>query len=457
MMSKKTTILETISSKESLYSAWKKLNKTNKTSRGLSNVSVKEFESNLHKHISEISEQLKAGLYEFGKVKGVTIDKKDGSPRPLRVPEIKDRLVHKVLAIEFEELLTSKFNLKNQCSFAYQKGKGIVQAIVQMNVYYQQGYTVILEADIKKFFPSVNAEKLFLKIEDALPDDSVNTLFRKAVLQELGNIKELENKKVYEQHFKNSESGIPQGNSLSPLFANICLSDFDERMIQEDIKMVRYADDFIVMCKNKGEAQRAYNIAQEELTTKLGLHLYPIKEKEHELEKVSRILDPRGVSFSFLSVRFDGVRCWVNESKVESLISKIKRLSSMEERKGDPKAELYLLQCLVKIKNLLDGWIAAYYFIDIEKQILEIDKHVDVELYKLFTSFNFNLQTKDLIRITLKGKSNSRLGLNPIQRKFTGIPSCVKHLQKTRVGKDTIDDLIATGLKLASLNLTPSS
>jgi hypothetical protein len=129
----------------------------------------------------------------------------------------------------------------------------------------------------------------------------------------------------------------------------------------------------------------------------------------------------------------------------------------MEERKGDPKAELYLLQCLVKIKNLLDGWIAAYYFIDIEKQILEIDKHVDVELYKLFTSFNFNLQTKDLIRITLKGKSNSRLGLNPIQRKFTGIPSCVKHLQKTRVGKDTIDDLIATGLKLASLNLTPSS
>ena len=157
MMSKKTTILERISSKESLYSAWKKLNKTNKTSRGLSNVSVKEFESNLHKHLSEISEQLKAGLYEFGKVKGVTIDKKDGSPRPLRVPEIKDRLVHKVLALEFEELLTSKFNLKNQCSFAYQKGKGIVQAIVQMNVYYQQGYTVILEADIKKFFPSLSS------------------------------------------------------------------------------------------------------------------------------------------------------------------------------------------------------------------------------------------------------------------------------------------------------------
>jgi len=456
-MSKTSTILERISSEKSLYTAWKRLNKSNKTSRDSANFSIKEFESNIHKHVKEISLQLKEGSYKFGKVKGVAIKKKDGSPRPLRVPQIKDRLVHKVLALEFEELLTSKFNLKNNCSFAYQKGLGILDAIVQMNSYYNQGYIIILEADIKKFFPSVNSEQLFDKVEKALPDTSVNKLFRSAVIQELGNIQELKNRKVYEEHFENSESGIPQGNALSPLLANICLSDFDQRMIDEDFKMIRYADDFIVMCKDRLQASKAFDVASEELTTKLGLQLYPIKEKDHELEKVSRILDPRGTSFSFLSVRFDGSRCWASETKVDSLISKIKSISSMEERKIDPTTDIYLLQCLVKIKNLLDGWIAAYYFIDIDKQIIEIDKHVDVELYKLFTSFNFNLQTRDLVRISLKGRSNTRLGLSPIQRKFTGIASCVLLLKKTRVGKDTINDLVAAKMQIASLNLTSSS
>ena len=457
MMSKSSTILSRISSETSLHAAWKKLNKSNKTSRDASNVSIKEFESNIHKHITEISKQLHEGSYTFGKVKGVAIKKKDGSPRPLRVPQIKDRLVHKALAIEFEELLSSKFNLKNDVSFAYQKGIGIVDAIVQMCSYYNQGYTIILEADIKKFFPSVNSEQLLNKVEDALPDTSVNDLFRSAVTQEISNIQELRNRKVYEEHFENSESGIPQGNALSPLLANIWLADFDQRMILEGFKMVRYADDFIIMCKTKGMASRAYEIAHEELTTKLGLHLYPLKMKEHENEKVSRILDPRGVSFSFLSIQFDGTRCWVSESKVQSLIEKIRSITSMEERKKETLVEIYLLQCLIKIKNLLDGWIAAYYFIDIEKQLIEIDKHVNVELYKLFTSFNFNLRTHDLDKISLKGRSNTRLGLTSIQRKFTGIPSCVQRLKKVRLGRDTINTLVATNIELSSLNLTSTS
>jgi RNA-directed DNA polymerase len=157
MMPEQPNILSKISSEKSLYEAWKLLNKANKTSKGLSNISIKDFEGNLTAHIVEISKALQSQTYTFSKVKGVAIKKKDGKPRPLRVPEIKDRLVHKVLAVEFEQLLSQKFNLNNRCSFAYQNGKGIIDAIAQMIIYYREGYKIILEADIEKFFPSVDS------------------------------------------------------------------------------------------------------------------------------------------------------------------------------------------------------------------------------------------------------------------------------------------------------------
>jgi RNA-directed DNA polymerase len=453
MMSKQLSILAKISSEQSLFEAWRLLNKSNKTSKGLSNVSIKDFETNLKNHVSEISKSLQSNKYIFSKVKGVTIPKKDGKPRPLRVPEIKDRLVHKVLAIEFEKILSTKFKLKNKCSFAYQSGIGLIDAIAQMLIYYQDGYKIILEADIIKFFPSVDSISLIDKIKKSLPDDSVNDLFEKAIGQELGNVQELKNKKVYEEHFLDSELGIPQGNALSPLLANICLSEFDQRMINEDIKMVRYADDFIILCKDKNEAYKSFNIALEELEQKLKLKVYPLETLETKGEKASRIIDPRGVSFKFLSIRFDGIKCWVDEKKVDSLIEKLKTISSMEERKKVVKEEIWLLQGLIKIKNLLEGWIAAYYFIDIAKQIDEIDKNVDIELLKLFTSFNFSLKQKDLKKITLKGKSNERWGLGDIQRKFIGLPTCKVTLEKMRANKDTLEEVIKTKRKIAELDI----
>jgi RNA-directed DNA polymerase len=271
--------------------------------------------------------------------------------------------------------------------------------------------------------------------------------------QELGNIAELQNKKLYEEHFLSSELGIPQGNALSPLLANICLSDFDKRMIDDDIKMVRYADDFIILCKNKTEANKAHTIALEELEQKLKLKVYPLKDTEEIVGKSSRIIDPRAVSFSFLSIRFDGVRCWVNENKVESLIKKLSSISSMEERKKNIKEEIWLLQSLVKVKNLLEGWISAYYFVDLERQVLEIDKHVNIELYKLFLSFNFSLKQQDLQKVSLKGKSNSKWGLGEVQRKFSGVPLCKSILQNLRDKKDSLETLINTKITISQKKL----
>ncbi len=364
------------------------------------------------------------------------------------ISEIQDRVVHKALALKLEKTLTKAFKLRNVCSFAYQKNLSIQDAIVQMASYYNDGYKFILEADIQSFFPTVDNKMLLESIYQKLPDNSINVLLNEALNQELGNREELKQKnfKVYEDIFSSEENGIPTGNALSPLFANVFLADFDQRMIKEKIKMIRYADDFIIMCKTKDEAKAAYEIAYEELTTKRKLILYPLKETAAEGEKISRVLNPKENIFTFLSVRFDGHRCFIPESKMANLLSKLYDLASPTAfRTNFPDLEFSLLQVLTKIKNSLDGWIAAYSFLEIENELKEIDKHVDIVLYQIFKEFGFILKTKELVKIApkhtlqfnkdgkpiLKRTSNEKSGLKPLQRKNAGIPLCLNTYKKS--------------------------
>jgi RNA-directed DNA polymerase len=289
---------------------------------------------------------------------------------------------------------------------------------------------------------------LISEIIEVLPDKSINTLLINAVKQELGNIHELQNRKVYEEYFVESEEGLPTGNSLSPLLANVYLSKFDQRMIHENIKMIRYADDFIIMCQNKADALAAFKTAQEELEGKLGLKIYPLEDSQSGSEKVSRVVDPRQQPFSFLSVRFDGVKFWVNDKKFKNVIDKLKAISSRGQLKKDyPKEEIGLFQALIKVKNLLDGWIAAYYFINIENQVLELDKYVNVQLRLLFADFNFDLSQKNLARISYKNKSNEVWALSDNQRKLSGVALCTKTLVDIRKGVMSIQQRIKLELQ----------
>src|SRR5690606_37908508 len=90
------------------------------------------------------------------------------------------------------------------------------------------------------------------------------------------------------------------------------------------LKMVRYADDFIIMCKTRDEAKHAFEIAKEEIEEKRNLSLYELKDKSEGDEKISKIVDPRQRIFSFLSIRFNGEKCWVENKKYESFREKIK-------------------------------------------------------------------------------------------------------------------------------------
>lgn len=445
----KPTLLQQVSQVKFLREAWRLLNTSNEKSTGLSRVSIKDFRDNLKINIKSLSTSLANGSFEFSNVKGVALAKKNKGFRPLMISEVQDRIVHKALALKLEAKLSRKYKIRNICSFAYQKKLSIQDAILKMASYYQQGYTYILEADIQSFFPTVDKKMLLKDVCSNLPDHTLDVLLQGSLNQELGNREELKqrNRKIYDDIFSSAEEGIPQGNALSPLLANIFLANFDQRMIQSKIKMIRYADDFIIMCKNGEDAKEAYWIAVDELEAKLGLKLYPLKENAGGNEKISRILRPAEHSFSFLSVKFDGARCSVSDKKIIGIITKLKNLSSQKSLKENfPDQELGLLQVLVKVRNAVEGWIASYSFLDIDDQISELDKHVNIILYYIFNEFGFPLKKggSDKIRtqktiktkpdgtIILDRNSNLKTGLNTKQRKSTGIPPCMETFKKSK-------------------------
>jgi len=456
---KPNTILTEVGSVSSLKEAWRLLNKFNKKSRGISTTTTQDFEDKLDENLEKLSKGLLSGTFKFSPVRGTTISKKGQKPknsssntenqlsnlRPLRIPEIQDRIVHKALAIGIEKLVSSKFALRNECSFAYQKGRGIEDAIVKMGQYFEEGYKIILEADIIKFFDTINSSNLIKLIQESLPDSSINHLLKGAINQELGNIDELKNKKVFEQYFESSEQGIPQGNALSPLLANIYLSKFDQRMLKEGYRLIRYADDFIVMCRTYEDAKRAYDISIEELEINLQLKLHPL-----EIQGKTRIVDPRQHDFIFLSVRFDGSYFRINPKKVKILFEKIQCLASKEGRQSlYPDEQIGLFQALTKLKNLMEGWVAAYYFLDCDRQISEVDKYINIVLVQMFKDFGLTLKRSDLEEISLSGHRRKRWALTQKQRKAIGIPLCADTLLKTRKDVEPIANRIKQITQLA--------
>lgn len=214
-----------------LRDAWKNLNKSNTHSRGVSEETINDFKNSLESNLLTISTEIKLRSYKFQSVRPVLISKGvQDEFRPLRLADIRDRLVQKALAMKLEELLAKKYKLDNECSFGYRPKKNVENAIKKMVEYYKQGYNIILEADIKKFFDTVNRKKLLRKIFSELPDKTINPLISAALEQSIGDLSRYEER--HHHYFQDSMHGIPQGNALSPLLANIYLADFDQRRIQ---------------------------------------------------------------------------------------------------------------------------------------------------------------------------------------------------------------------------------
>ncbi|MFA6217860.1 MAG: reverse transcriptase domain-containing protein [Candidatus Omnitrophota bacterium] len=326
-------LLQKIAKKENLFLAWSRINQKPR-SHGIDNETIQSFKENLYLNIKNINKSLLAGGYHFSPYKGQKLEKK-GKTRILKIPTVKDRIVQRAIRNVIEKRFTSDFL---ECSFGYIERLGIKDAVEKILKFKDDGNYIVLEADIQKFFDTVDKEKLFALIMNKFKKDSgIEKLLREALNSEIGNPEIFNYTEI--EGLNNSEIGIPQGGILSPLFANIYLSDFDKKILATGYKLIRYADDFIVLCKSKEEAKAAHVLCKEILEGELYLKLHPLDNSSTAKTRISDFKQ----GFKYLGIQFgydyicpsepsrnnfkNRIEELTNYNKVSSLVGNFKELS----------------------------------------------------------------------------------------------------------------------------------
>jgi RNA-directed DNA polymerase len=406
------SLLERISSVDSLITAWKGINKSHEDSKGLSGLTIEAFAKSLDARIPTISSQLNTKKYKFSKNRAAVIQKDNGKYRPLQIPEVYDRVVLKSLASELEVQFKTLLEGSKGVSFAYQKHLGVKDAIDKMKSLYDSGFKIILEADIINFFGEVDKKTLLeTAILPKLQDDTINLLLIDSLNQEIGGIERLS--KEHRSLFNNINAGIPQGNALSPLLSNIYLAPFDRFMIENGFNLVRYADDFIVLCRDFKEAEKCYKLIFDFLKEKLNLRLHPIEEKDK-----TRIVDPCQDRFSFLSIEFNGKDIFPSEKSVERFKTKIR--SICHDRSEYPT----LLDLSISLRNCIDGWVSAFFYTQIERYEKDLEALINRQIYFALEGMTWKLTKNSLTKVPYeyREKGQSNLCLSQKQRINSGVP-----------------------------------
>lgn len=251
-----------------MYEAWKRV-KANQGSSGVDGITIEDIEaSGVNRYLTGIQTELKSGTYRPLPVRRVMIPKPDGSQRPLGIPCVKDRIVQMATKIAIEPVFEADFK---DCSYGFRPKRSAKQALeVVRKACNNKGYYVV-DADIEKFFDNVNQDKLMALIELRISDRRIQKLIRQWLKSGIlnGNILEI------------SELGTSQGSVISPLLANIYLNTLDrlwEKYGRTHGILVRYADDTVIICKNKKSANHALTLLQY-IMGKLDLKLHPVKTK----------------------------------------------------------------------------------------------------------------------------------------------------------------------------------
>lgn len=206
---------------------------------------VRQLQNKLY--MTDIKEELADGKYKPSPVKRVKIPKPDGSERPLGIPTVKDRIVQMAAKIAIEPVFEAGFR---DCSYSFRPKRSAKQTLEKVRKACNNNGYYVVDADIEKFFDKVNQDNLMVLKEQRISDQRILKLIRKW----------LKSGELYGNILTISELGTSQGSFISPLLANIYLNTLDRRWETYGLThgiLVRYADDTVIICKNKKSATHA--------------------------------------------------------------------------------------------------------------------------------------------------------------------------------------------------------
>lgn len=248
-----------------LWSAYEKVRK-NKGAAGVDGMTVFELKRYLEESLPELKESIKNNSYQPQPVKRVAIPKPDGTKRNLGIPTVVDRTVQQAILQIIEPIIDPHFSSK---SFGYRKGRSAHQAIQQAQVYYEEGYRVAVECDLKSYFDTIHHQRLHAFLEEFISDKMVLKLIWKFLRSGILD------KDVYIE----TTEGAPQGGPLSPILANVYLNKLDRELEQRGHRFIRYADDFVIFVKSNRAGQRVLEGTTRFVENKLGLTINQKKSR----------------------------------------------------------------------------------------------------------------------------------------------------------------------------------
>jgi len=323
--------------------------KRNRGAAGIDKVSIGMFEENLDANLAALKKDLKT-RYKFvpKPLRRVWIpkDAKGKKLRPLGIPAVRDRIAQEVIRRLLEPIFEPLFH---DCSFGFRPNRSCHEAIRRVLSFHEAGDRITLDADIAGFFDNIPHQLIVDAVAEEVADGNILNLVKKFLAAGV-----LDN-----GVFKPTTIGTPQGGVISPLLANIVLNKLDWRLAKEGYRFVRYADDFVIVCQKRKQAEAALTLV-EEVMTELGLSLSPEKTK----------IASYGKGYEFLGFRLSSKSRTMRPKSVEKFKTKIRgitrRCNNLDARvieklnqviRGTANYFATEFSTCVKLYQKLDKWI----------------------------------------------------------------------------------------------------
>jgi RNA-directed DNA polymerase len=306
--------------------------KANHGAAGVDHVTVEEFERHLEAHLEKLAHALADQSYRPQAVRRSWINKPGSKEkRPLGIPTVRDRVVQAALRAVLEPIFERDFAAQ---SYGFRPKRGCKEALRRVDALLKQGYTWVVDADLKSYFDTIPRTELLTRVKAKVSDGRILTLLEAFLKQGV----------LEEMNLWTPEAGTPQGAVISPLLSNIYLDALDHEMAGKGLEMVRYADDFVVLCGTEGEAQQALETVRG-WTARAGLTLHPVK---------TRIVDatqPGG--FEFLGYHFERGQRWPRRKSERKLRDTIRA----QTRRSHGQS---LQATIVDLNRTLVGWFGYF-------------------------------------------------------------------------------------------------
>lgn len=371
-------LLEQILSRPNMVKAWERV-KANKGAPGIDQMPINDFLAFAREHWEKIRSSLRAGTYQPLPVRRVEIPKPTGGTRPLGIPTVLDRLIQQAVAQVLLPIFDPHFS---EASFGFRPGRSAHRAVNRVRDHIRKGYRVAVDADLSKFFDTVDHDVLMSRVARRVSD--------KRVLRLIG--KYLRAGVMINGRLEATRKGVPQGGPLSPLLANILLDDLDRELEQRGHRFARYADDFVILVRSKRAGERVMSSIGHFLEQRLKLTVNREKSKVASTNEIAFL----GFIFKGASIRWSDKAFAEFKRRVRKLTGRSWGVS-MEYR-------------FAKLTEYLRGWMGYFGIAEHYRPIPGIDQWLRRRLRMCYIKLWRRCRTK--VRELTKLGTNLRLAIS---------------------------------------------